>query len=238
MSSPGPSAPSPACPGPWCVQPPSGGRTPIRDWRQLLPAARARVPELLVLGSYRPDDRTGPAIWLRCVIDGRIQLPNVPDDRPPVVYLPGIERGQLRAGENCPEHLRPLVELLYRGAAWHHSSGRDWSARAFLTLRADGVAAGPGPDIAGDSGHGRRCCAPSGRSRKPPWKSSGTAASTPAPSTGLPAWRSSATSCAGWSICLPFGPAFCPNRCGRLKCDPAARVADRALPVELRRFLA
>ncbi|MDE0356375.1 MAG: BREX-1 system phosphatase PglZ type B [Gammaproteobacteria bacterium] len=122
-----------------------------QDWHRLLPAVRSRIPELLVLGDYRPDDRTGPAIWLRCVIDGRIQLPDVPGERPPVVYLPGIERGQLHAGEDCPEVLRPLVELLYRGVAWHHSNGRDWSARAFLTLRADGVPAGPGLDIAGDS---------------------------------------------------------------------------------------
>ena len=35
--------------------------------------------------------------------------------------------------------------------AWHHPNGRDWSVRAFLTLRADGVPAGPGLDIAGDS---------------------------------------------------------------------------------------
>ena len=122
-----------------------------RDWHRLLPAVRSRIPELLVLGDYHPDERTGPAIWLRCVIDRKIQLPNFPGDRPPVVYLPGTERGQLRAGEDCPEHLRPLVELLYRGAAWHHSNGRDWSASAFLTLRADGVPAGPGLDIAGDS---------------------------------------------------------------------------------------
>ncbi len=122
-----------------------------RDWCRLLPAARSRIPELLVLGDYRPDDRTGPAIWLRCVIDGTIELPDVPGDRAPVVYLPGIERGQLRAGEDCPEHLRPLVELLYRGVPWHHPNGRDWSVRAFLALRAGGVPAGPGFDIAGDS---------------------------------------------------------------------------------------
>ncbi|WP_420448080.1 BREX-1 system phosphatase PglZ type B [Candidatus Palauibacter sp.] len=122
-----------------------------QDWRRLLPAARSRIPELLVLGDYRPDDRTGPAIWLRCVIDGTIELPDVTGDGPPVVYLPGIERGQLRAGEDCPEHLRPLVELLYRGVPWHHPNGRDWSVRAFLTLRAAGVPAGPGLDIAGDS---------------------------------------------------------------------------------------
>ena len=122
-----------------------------QDWRRLLPAARSRIPELLVLGDYRPDDRTGPAIWLRCVIDGTIELSDIPGNRAPVVYLPGIERGQLRAGEDCPEHLRPLVELLYRGVPWHHPNGRDWSVRAFLALRADGVPAGPGLDIAGDS---------------------------------------------------------------------------------------
>lgn len=122
-----------------------------RDWSRLLPAARSGIPELLVLGDYRPDVRTGPAIWLRCVIDGTIDLLDIPVDRPPVVYLPGIERGQLRAGEDCPEHVQPLVELLYRGVAWHHPNGRDWSVRAFLELRADGVPAGPGLDIAGDS---------------------------------------------------------------------------------------
>ena len=124
---------------------------PSQDWRRLLPAARSPIPELLVLGDYRPDDRTGPAIWLRCVIDGTIELPDVPGDRPPIVYLPGTHRAELRAGEECPEHLRPLVELLYRGVAWHHSNGRDWSARAFLTLPADKLPEGPGLDIAGDS---------------------------------------------------------------------------------------
>ena len=122
-----------------------------RDWCRLLPAARLRIPELLVLGDYRPEERTGPAIWLRCVIDGTIELPDLPGGCTPAIYLPGVERGNLRAGENCPEHLRPLVELLYRGVPWHHPNGRDWSVRAFLTLRAAGVPAGPGLDIADDS---------------------------------------------------------------------------------------
>lgn len=122
-----------------------------REWDGLIPAARSRLPELLVLGDFNPDKHTGPAIWLRCVVDGAIDLPNSPDDRPPVIYLPGVERGQLRAGEECPDALRPLVELMYRGAAWYHPNGRDWSARAFLTLRADNVPAGPGLDIANDT---------------------------------------------------------------------------------------
>jgi len=31
-----------------------------RDWHRLLPAVRSRIPELLVLGDYHPDERTGP----------------------------------------------------------------------------------------------------------------------------------------------------------------------------------
>ena len=124
---------------------------PNREWLQLLPAARPHIPELLVLGDYRPADRTGPAIWLRCVVDGAIHLPDVPGDGTPVIYLPGIEPGQLRAGEDCPETLRPLVELMYRGRLWRHRNGRDWSVRAFLSLPAGGSPAGPGLDIARDA---------------------------------------------------------------------------------------
>ena len=51
----------------------------------------------------------------------------------------------MRAGEDCPEELRPLVELMYRGVLWHHPNGRDWSVTAFL-----GSSGGPGLDIAAD----------------------------------------------------------------------------------------
>ena len=54
-----------------------------REWGSLLLAARLHVPELLVLGDYSPDDRAGPAIWLRCVVDHTIELPDVPATRPP-----------------------------------------------------------------------------------------------------------------------------------------------------------
>ena len=41
------------------------------QWRRILPRLRGLMPQLLTqdLRKYRPDDRTGPAIWLRCVID-------------------------------------------------------------------------------------------------------------------------------------------------------------------------
>jgi hypothetical protein len=43
--------------------------------------------------------------------------------------------------------LQPLVELLYRGVAWHHRNGNDWTIEAFLVSEAP---AGVGLDIAQD----------------------------------------------------------------------------------------
>ena len=134
---------------------PSGQTTPAAilwtdpraEWRALIPAALARIPELLALGEYSPDHRTGPAIWLRCVVDRALELDALPHDVTPIIYLPGVERGQLRAGEDCPDDFKPLVELMYRGALWHHPNGRDWSVAAFL-----GSSVGPDLDIAADQG--------------------------------------------------------------------------------------
>ena len=118
---------------------------PGAEWRVLLREALSCIPELLVLGDYSPDDRTGPAIWLRCVVDGTIETPGLPADTIPILYLPGVERGELRAGEDCPDRLKPLVELMYRGVLWHNPKGRDWTVSAFLTS-----SGGPNLDIATD----------------------------------------------------------------------------------------
>ena len=130
---------------------PTGQTTPVTilwtdpkaEWRALLPAALTHIPELLALGEYRPEHRTGPAIWLRCVVDRALDAPGFPPHATPIIYLPGVERGQLRAGEDCPDELKPLVELMYRGALWHNPKGRDWTVAAFL-----GSTAGPSLDIA------------------------------------------------------------------------------------------
>ena len=91
------------------------------------------IPELLVYGDYDPDARTGPAIWLRCMVDRTLESPALPDDCTPIIYLPGISRQLLRAGEECPAALRPFVELMYRGTLWLQRGGHDWTATAFMT---------------------------------------------------------------------------------------------------------
>lgn len=118
---------------------------PKREWRPLVDALLSRVEELVVLGGYDAGRRTGPAIWVRCVVDGALDEPELPDDRPPIVYLPGVARQDLRAGEECPDGLKPLVELLFRGALWRQANGSDWTVNAFLTSRRT-----LGLDVAGD----------------------------------------------------------------------------------------
>ena len=106
---------------------------PKGQWRSLIPTLLASIPELLVYGDYDPDSRTGPAIWLRCMIDRALETPSLPEDTVPILYLPGIGRQQLRAGEECPNTLKPLVELMYRGTLWLQKGGHDWTATAFVT---------------------------------------------------------------------------------------------------------
>lgn len=106
---------------------------PARQWSPLLPLLMVELPELLVLGDYDASKHTGPAIWLRCVIDGALAEPTLPADHPPILLLPGIGRQQLRAGESCPVDLQPLVELMYRGTLWLQRGGHDWTVSAFLT---------------------------------------------------------------------------------------------------------
>lgn len=106
---------------------------PKGEWRGLVELLLARVAELLVLGEYRPESRTGPAIWLRCVVDRALDAPKLPEERAPILYLPEVARQQLRAGQDCPPALQPLVELMYRGALWLQPNGSDWGVTSFLT---------------------------------------------------------------------------------------------------------
>ena len=108
---------------------------PKREWRPLKDLLLDQVTEFLVLGDYKPGRRTGPAVWVRCVVDGAVDEPNLPEDRPPIVYLPGVARQELRAGAECPDRLKPMVELLFRGTLWHHPNGSDWTVNAYLTSR-------------------------------------------------------------------------------------------------------
>jgi hypothetical protein len=105
---------------------------PKGEWKPLIPLLRQQLPELLCLGDYDPGQSQGPALWLRCIVDRSLPAPEAAAGRVPVVYLPGISRQELRAGEGCPWSLEPLIELMFRGSLWLQRNGRDWTLAAFL----------------------------------------------------------------------------------------------------------
>lgn len=115
------------------------------QWQPLVNVLARSLPQLLQLGDYEPQERKGPVIWLRCMIEHTLEHP-LPADTVPILYLPQVARQQLRAGSECPPTLQPLIELQYRGTVWHQRNGRDWTVDAFLSS-ADGC----GLDLAQDA---------------------------------------------------------------------------------------
>lgn len=97
---------------------------PEGEWREAVARLRGPLP-LLELGAYDPAQERGPAIWLRTVLDTGSWA------TPPVIYLPGVRRDDLR-GESAPPQLQPLVELQYRGAVFAHPNGKAWTVASFL----------------------------------------------------------------------------------------------------------
>lgn len=121
------------------------------QWQAVVEQLRGLMPELLILGDYKPEVRMGPTIWLRCVIEPTVRAEKFPDltwpaDAVPVIYMPGVSRQTLRAVEECPDALKPLIELQFRGTVWTQKNGKDWTVRAFLVSDDGGL----GLDVAED----------------------------------------------------------------------------------------
>jgi hypothetical protein len=118
---------------------------PESAWLPLIPQMRQLLPELLILGNYQPEERQGPVIWLKTALGEKVAGLDLPKDLPPILYLPGVARHQLRNADQCDWDIQPLVELLYRGTAWTHKNGRDWTVEGFF-MAAEGL----GLDLAQD----------------------------------------------------------------------------------------
>lgn len=117
------------------------------QWQPVIAQLRRLLPQLLTFGDYDPKFRSGPAIWLRSVVDRALPEVKIPEGATPIVYLPGVSRQELRAVQECPDSLKPLVELQYRGVCWTQKNGKDWTVEAFLVSEEGGL----GLDIARDA---------------------------------------------------------------------------------------
>src|SRR5215468_11027461 len=59
-----------------------------REWEKLAPRLRLALPQFLTLGPYDKENRSGPAIWLRCALAGKVPELSLPPGCVPVLYLP------------------------------------------------------------------------------------------------------------------------------------------------------
>ena len=111
-----------------------------REWESVLPKIKEALPELHSLGTYAPENRTGPGVWLRMVADR--QAGKLASGETPILYLPGVGNGQLRTdlrGLKDDPQLAPLAELQYRGSFWRQENSKDWTLRAFFESKRGGL---------------------------------------------------------------------------------------------------
>lgn len=111
----------------------------------VIPTLQNFLPELFMLGAYDPAKKSGPAIWLRCVLANMID--DIQIDKTPIIYLPGFGRQDLRVVENASEEIKPLIELQYRGTIWSQVNAKDWTILALLKTDQGGL----GLDVATDT---------------------------------------------------------------------------------------
>ncbi len=108
------------------------------QWQSAMELLKQHLPELVELGDYNPDTRTGPAVWLKCAVARKVL--DISDELTPIIYLPGVSRKELRAIELCAEELKPLAELQYRGVWWAApNNNRDWTVSGFLASKNIGL---------------------------------------------------------------------------------------------------
>lgn len=112
---------------------------PERQWEPVIGNLQNTCGSLFVLGDYRPEKLTGPAIWLKTVISGKLPDCNWDQTLTPVVYLPGISKSRLKEVSNLGLELQPLAEYQYTGTFFNQYNGKEWTILAFLINPDDGL---------------------------------------------------------------------------------------------------
>jgi succinate dehydrogenase flavin-adding protein (antitoxin of CptAB toxin-antitoxin module) len=110
-----------------------------REWQPVIDILRNEMPELFILGEYQSEKRTGPAIWLRCVLSNVIEASVIPAGTIPVIYLPGFSRQELKPVDNCPDELKILAPYQYLGAVWSQVNNKDWTVMDMLRSAQGGL---------------------------------------------------------------------------------------------------
>lgn len=106
---------------------------PERQWEAVIPILQERLPALLVLGDYQPGKRSGPVIWIKCMVAR--ELPESAGwsiETTPIIYLPGYSKNDVKNIAQAGIGLQPLMEYQYTGTVFTQANGREWTVLALL----------------------------------------------------------------------------------------------------------
>ena len=105
---------------------------PEMQWESIIEKLQESLPYLLVFGDYDPGKKTGPAIWLKCMVDRNLPDADWSESEVPVIYLPGISRRDLKNVGEAELDLQPILEYQYTGTIWLHENGKEWTVAGFI----------------------------------------------------------------------------------------------------------
>jgi len=57
------------------------------QWQVVVNQLQSLMPNIYTLGEYNPQEKTGPAIWLRCIIDRTLPDSLILEGEIPIIYM-------------------------------------------------------------------------------------------------------------------------------------------------------
>ncbi|WP_040479453.1 BREX-1 system phosphatase PglZ type B [Mariniradius saccharolyticus] len=105
---------------------------PERVWEEVIILLQEKLPGLLNYGKFQPERKTGPAIWIKCMVARLLPEADWDAESTPIIYLPGVSKADLRKVETAVFDLQPLLEYQYTGNLFLQENGKEWTVTAFV----------------------------------------------------------------------------------------------------------
>src|SRR5690606_16013982 len=105
---------------------------PESQWQDVIPTIQHEIPELMTYGQFDSGKKSGPAIWIKCMVARQLPEADWGEHSIPIIYLPGISKADLRKVETAVFDLQPLLEYQYTGNLFLQENGKEWTILAFV----------------------------------------------------------------------------------------------------------
>ena len=112
---------------------------PEKMWDQIIPVLREELPQIITYGSYIPENKQGPSIWIKCMVARSLPEADWDKDATPIIYLPGVSKNDLRNVEHANLEFQPIIEYQYTGSMFVQENGKEWTILAFIENNISGL---------------------------------------------------------------------------------------------------